>query len=167
MYKSIEQSEIILSLTGTVWQLRQRRGYISNTYIDAANPEIWESLKREFGERYDEQHIKESVAYCKKYNLDIEDRMVVVPVPFSTEGAQMLQHTKALQERESTLVAINPMRFSKLVTALRTVVTNEYRLDKEATSFDDILDAFRLALVFYKFEEKRREGPIISVVPYD
>jgi hypothetical protein len=53
-----------------------------NIYVDAANPEIWESLKREFGERYDEQHIKETTAYCKKYNLDIEDRMVVVPVPY-------------------------------------------------------------------------------------
>ena len=80
----------------------------------------------------------------------------------------MLQHAKALLERESGLVAINPVRFPKLVTALRIAVANEYKLDKEVTSFDDILDAFRLALVFYKFEERRKsEGPLISVVPYD
>ncbi|HEY9386214.1 MAG TPA: hypothetical protein VIP70_04190 [Nitrososphaeraceae archaeon] len=156
------------TMISTIWQLKQRCGYISNIYVDSANPEVWESLKREFGERYDEQHIKETAAYCKKYNLDIEDRMVVVPVPFSTEGAQMLQHAKALLEDENNLVAINPSRFHKLVTALRTAVANEYKLDKEQTSFDDILDAFRLALIFYKFvENKKDEGPIISIVTYD
>jgi len=41
-------------------------GLIS-TYIDAANPEIWQSLKREFGERYDEQYLKETMAHCKKH----------------------------------------------------------------------------------------------------
>ena len=43
---------------------------------------------------------------------------------------------------------INP-RFDKLITALRTAVDNEATLDKEATSYDDILDGFRLALQFY------------------
>jgi phage terminase large subunit len=33
-----------------VWQLKQQCGLISNIYTDAANPEIWESLKREFDE---------------------------------------------------------------------------------------------------------------------
>jgi hypothetical protein len=41
-------------------------------------------------------------------------------------------------------------RFQKLVTALRTAVANEYEIDKEQTSYNDILDAFRLALTFYK-----------------
>ena len=43
---------------------------------------------------------------------------------------------------------INP-RFDKLITALRTAVDNEATLDKEATSYDDIFDAFRLALQFF------------------
>ena|SRR5215475_10343370 len=42
-----------------VWQLRQKCSYISNIYLDAANPEVWESLKREFGERYDEAYIRD------------------------------------------------------------------------------------------------------------
>jgi hypothetical protein len=46
------------------------------------------------------------------------------------------------------LVAINP-RFDKLITALRTAVDNEGTLDKETTSYDDIFDAYRLALEFY------------------
>jgi hypothetical protein len=35
---------------------------------------------------------------CRKYNLHIEDRMTIVPVPFSIEGAKMLQHAKWLME---------------------------------------------------------------------
>jgi hypothetical protein len=110
-------------------------------------------------------------AYCKKYNLDIEDRMVVVPVPFSTEGTQMLQHAKSLLEDENNLVVINPTRFHKLVTALRTAVANEYKLDKEQTSFEDILDAFRLALIFYKYDENKNNGKkgevLMSAISYD
>jgi hypothetical protein len=79
--------------------------------------------------------------------------MFVVPVPFSVEGSKMLQHTKWLMEETeedgSSLIAIHP-KFDKLLTALRTAVANEYKLDKTATSFDDILDAFRLSLIFYK-----------------
>ena len=40
--------------------------------------------------------------------------------------------------------------FDKHLTGLRTAVANEYKLNKEVTSYDDIVDAFRLALTFYK-----------------
>jgi hypothetical protein len=50
-------------------------------------------------------------------------------------------------------IAINPDRFDKLITALRTAVDNDGTLDKESTSYNDIFDAFRLALKFYHFEE--------------
>jgi hypothetical protein len=66
----------------------------------------------------------------------------------------MLQHAKWLMEETeedgSSLIAIDKDKFHKLITGLRTAVANEYRLDKEVTSYDDILDAFRLSLVFYK-----------------
>jgi hypothetical protein len=137
-----------------VWRLKQRCGHITNIYCDAANPELWQALKKEFNEPFNEQYIADKKAECKKYNLHIEDRMFVVPVPFSIEGAHMLQHTKwLLEEREedgSSLIAIHKERFNKLVTALRTAVANEYKLDKEQTSYNDILDAFRLSLQFYK-----------------
>ena len=81
-----------------IWQLKQQCGYISNIYVDAANPEVWASLKREFEERYDIQYIKDTMAECRKLNTHIEDRMIVVPVPFSVEGAKMLQHAKYLME---------------------------------------------------------------------
>ena len=47
------------------------------------------------------------------------------------------------------LVTINP-KHMKLVTALRTAVENgEGNLDKEATSHDDLFDAFRMSLIFW------------------
>ena len=79
--------------------------------------------------------------------------MIVVPVPFAVEGAKMLQHAKWLMESQeddgSSLIAIDK-RYDKLLTGLRTAVANEYKLDKEVTSYNDLLDAFRLALQFYK-----------------
>jgi hypothetical protein len=63
-------------------------------------------------------------------------------------------------------IAINPDKFDKLITALRTAVDNDGTLDKEVTSYNDIFDAFRLALKFYHFEdsssfEEKNEGYII------
>jgi hypothetical protein len=76
-----------------------------------------------------------------------------VPVPFSTEGAHMLQHAKWLMEETdedgTSLVAIHK-KFDKLLTGLRTAVANEYKLNKEDTVYADLVDAFRLALTFYK-----------------
>jgi hypothetical protein len=136
-----------------IWDIKQKCGYMSNIYVDAANPEIWESLKREFDESSDNNYIRDQFAFCKKYNLHIEGRMIVVPVPFSVEGAKMLQHAKYILEETdedgSSLIAIHK-RFDKLLTGLRTAVANEYKLDKTETVYSDQVDAFRLALTFYK-----------------
>jgi hypothetical protein len=56
-------------------------------------------------------------------------------------------------EQDGERIAINPDRFDKLITALRTAVDNDGTLDKESTSYNDIFDAFRLALKFYHFHE--------------
>jgi hypothetical protein len=81
--------------------------------------------------------------------------MNVVPVNFSTEHRSMLGNCKMLLEREGGYIAINP-KFDKLITSLRTAVENDGMLDKEATSYDDVFDAFRLALCFYRFSESIR-----------
>jgi hypothetical protein len=43
---------------------------------------------------------------------------------------------------------------STLITALRTAVDNDGKLDKELTSYNDIFDAFKPALTFDHFEER-------------
>ena len=146
-------------MINVIWSLKQQYGHVTNIYVDAANPEVWQALKKEFGEPYNQQYINDQRIECRKYNFNLEDRMIIVPVPFQLEGGHMLQHTKWLleetEEDGSSLIAIHPS-FEKLLTSLRTAVANEYKLQKEQTSFNDILDAFRLSLQFYKRSKIRR-----------
>ena len=61
----------------------------------------------------------------------------------------MLTHSKLILEKGYLI--IHP-KFNKLIIALRTAIENgEGVLDKEATSYDDMLDAFRLAMKYYRF----------------
>lgn len=69
---------------------------------------------------------------------------------FSKEHKAMLAHTKELLEYQNGLMAIHP-KHTKLITSLRTAVENgEGMLDKDATSHDDLLDAYRLSLIFWR-----------------
>jgi hypothetical protein len=65
---------------------------------------------------------------------------------------QMLYHAKFLLENK--YVRINGKRFDKLITSLRTAIATEGILDKQQTSFNDILDSFRLVLWLYKVTEQ-------------
>jgi hypothetical protein len=80
--------------------------------------------------------------------------MRIVAVNLNSEHKAMLEHCNMLLEKDGGKIAINPDRFDKLITSLRTTVDNDGTLDKEATSYNDIFDAFRLALKFYHFEKK-------------
>jgi hypothetical protein len=79
--------------------------------------------------------------------------MRIVPVNFNSEHKAMLGHCKMILENDGGHIAINPDKFDKLITALRTAVDNDGILDKEATSYNDIFDALRLALKFYRHQE--------------
>ena len=52
------------------------------------------------------------------------------------------------KEQDPGKIAINPDKFDKLITVLRTAVDNDGTLDKESSSCNDIFDAFRLVLKF-------------------
>jgi hypothetical protein len=83
--------------------------------------------------------------------------MKIAPVSFNSEHKAMLGHCKMIIESDGGRIAINPDRFDKLITALRTAVDNDGVLDKKATSYNDIFDAFRLALKFYRYEDSSSE----------
>ena len=74
--------------------------------------------------------------------------MSVISVSFNVEHKEMLGHAKMILEKG--FVAINPL-FDKLITSMGTAVAEENSLDKEATSYHDILDAYQLALKNYIF----------------
>jgi hypothetical protein len=134
-----------------IWEIMKECSGVDAIYVDAANPEIISTLKRELSEEDDWNFIHERLSYCKKNNLQIEREMKVIPVAFSTEGTAMLAHVKSLLENKTRVIAIHP-EFGKLITSLKTAVTDDFgRLDKQATLYHDIFDAFRLALRFYVF----------------
>ena len=109
-------------------------------------PEFITTLKELVGETTRWEYIQDKILYCKKHNLDLARYMVVVPVAFSTSAKDMLVHTKELLEFDRPLIAINPT-FTKLITSLRTAISDDSgKLSKEDTSYDNVLDAFRLAL---------------------
>ena len=125
---------------------------VDTTYIDGANPSFIKSLKLQIGEDADYDKV---IARYRAEGLGDSwgEHMRIVPVNFNTEHKAMLGHCKMLLEHDGGRIAINPDRFDKLITALRTAVDNDGVLDKESTSYNDIFDAFRLALKFYRFEE--------------
>jgi hypothetical protein len=148
-----------------VADLYQEFTNIKNIFVDAANPELISSLKREVAKERDNwAYVQEKMAYCKKHHTDINRHMKVVPVPFSTEGKNMLIHTKELLEFQTPILAINP-KFEKLTTSLRTAISDDLgKLDKEATSYDNVLDAFRLSLQMFKLKEKESDHILSATI---
>ena len=136
------------SMLDRIWEIKQEIG-LSACYVDAANPEIWTGLKRMFNEPYSESYMSDKMSWYRKNNLDPANHMRIIPTPFNPEGKKMLQHCKSLLEDSKQLVLIDK-RFDKLLTSLRTAVAEEYKLKKEDTSYNDILDAFMLSLQYYK-----------------
>jgi hypothetical protein len=112
-----------------------------------------ESLKLQIGEDADYDKV---IARFKSEGLgdNWSENMRIVPINFNKEHKAMLGHCKMIIEQNPGRIAINPDKFDKLITALRTAVDNDGTLDKESTSYNDIFDAFRLALKFYQFQER-------------
>jgi hypothetical protein len=126
---------------------------VHKVYIDGANPSFIRSLKLQIGEDPDYDKV---IARYRSEGLGDDswsENMKIVPVNFNKEHKAMLGHCKMLLEHDGGRIAINPDKFDKLVTAVRTAVDNDGTLDKEATSYNDIFDAFRLAMKFYHFED--------------
>ena len=66
--------------------------------------------------------------------------MKIIPVNFNKEHKAMLGHCKMIMEDDRSKIAINPDKFDKLITSLRTAVDNDGTLDKEATSYNNVFD---------------------------
>ena len=127
--------------------------------IDGANPSFIRSLKI---------HLNENPAY-EKVIARYKDKkinwqsfaMKVLPINFNQEHKAMLSYCKMLLE--NGYIVINPV-FDKLVTSLRTAIEDNGILDKETTSYNDVFDAFRLALRYYKINQSREKDQQAAVV---
>ena len=135
-----------------IFRLIKQLGNIKNIAVDGSNPELIVSLKRKIDENSKWSYIQEKVQYCKKHNLNLAQYMIVCPTVFNTENINfMASHSKRLLDDSRGLISINP-KFSKLITALRGAVFNEYKLDKEESVHNDLIDTFLMLCTFFKFK---------------
>jgi hypothetical protein len=147
-YSKPDFSEMISEL----WRLKNHCNHISNIIVDAANPEVISTIRREFGkDQYSEQGIRDIIASCRRHSIPIETRLFCVPKSFAVEGKAMLQHAVRLMDDPEGLVAI-PEQYEPLIVALRTATANEWRLDKSHSVSNDLTDAFIMALSFFKLK---------------
>ena len=139
-------------MLSTVYSLMSKYN-VDKVYIDGVNRSFIRSLKLQIGEEPDYDKVIARYRSVKLGDNSWSQDMKIVPVNFNAEHKAMLGHCKMILENDGGRIAINPDRFDKLITSLRTAVDSDGTLDKEATSYNDIFDAFRLALKFYHFEE--------------
>ena len=131
-----------------VWDIKNMVGNLNNIYSDAVNTEYIKALKDEFGENSDWQYIRDKISYCRKNRLRVENYMKIIPVSFGSEGPSMLVHLKNLLDHEDGLISIPP-RFENLIIGLKGAVSVEYKLQKEESPFNDLIDAMRLACRYF------------------
>src|SRR5919106_1420678 len=126
-YHKPDYNEMLSTIYGLM-----RKYNVDKVYIDGANPSFIRSLKLQIGE--DPDYDKVIARYkSEKLGGNWSQNMRIVPVNFNAEHKAMLGHCKMLLEDERRKIAINPERFDKLITALRTAVDNDGTLDKEST----------------------------------
>jgi hypothetical protein len=127
-----------------ILQLKQRH-HVTKLYVDGANPEIIRELKSRIGE-YHDYHAwltEEQI-----WSLRSSNSWQIIPVNFQKRHREMLQWTYTLMSKR--FVKIHPS-LQKLIVSLRTgIVSDEWKLDKQQTSYHDILDSFRLACSNYE-----------------
>jgi hypothetical protein len=106
--------------------------------VDGSNAGFVRQLKVVFGENPDYDY------------KDVSPETIeILPVSFSTEHKQMLSYLYMMITREYLAI---PEKYDKLIVSLRTAQAKEYSLDKEQTSYDDLLDRLRLSLKGYNIK---------------
>jgi hypothetical protein len=144
-YERPDYNDMLSKIIGLI-----SRYNIDHIYVDGANPEVVSNLKRGIGERSRPEQYSHLIERARKYGRGLENYMKVIPVHFAREHKELLAHSKMALEKGC--LEIHP-QFDKLRIALRTAFENgEGILDKEATSHDDIFDAFRLSLKYYRID---------------
>jgi hypothetical protein len=128
-------------------------------YIDGTSVSFIKSLKISL---HEDEYYDEIISECRSKKWDGGSVMNVVPVNFGIEHKIMLGNVKLFLEKG--YLAIHH-KHDKLITALKTATEKmEGTLDKEATSFDDTFDAFRLAMKFFYFKPKDEDASRAALV---
>jgi hypothetical protein len=121
------------------WDIWQQYGYMNTLfYVDGSMRALVNLLK---------------IRWHETLNWDTGDvspeLVKIIPVNFNTEHKNMLSNLHAVISKGYLAI---PEKYDKLLTSLRTAHAKELTLDKEQTSYDDLLDALRLSLKAYAIE---------------
>ena len=105
-------------------------------FVDGSARGFITSLKIAFGENPNYEKVEDVLPGNNK----------IIPVNFSTDHKKMISHLAMLFNEEYIGIA---EKYDKLIISLKTAVVNEYTLDKESTSYNDLFDGLRLSLKCY------------------
>ena len=53
------------AMVDKLWELKRMLGSVTNIYVDSANPEIIQTLKRDFNELHSDQCVREKITCWK------------------------------------------------------------------------------------------------------
>lgn len=133
---------------------------VHNIFIDASAAGFITSLKYRLGDNdynsYESRldKVPDNIINSIDDHLKYGHHYAVKPVNFGTMHKELLSHD--LQIISKHRIRIHPT-FDKLTVALRTAIVNPNgTLDKENTSYDDVLDAWSLSNLNYFFKEREQ-----------
>ena len=122
------------------WDIWKQHGFMNCLfYIDGSNRAMVNLLKIKWNESLDWETNEEMSPELVK----------VIPVNFNTQHKNMIGNLHAAISKG--YLAIDP-KYDKLLTSLRTAYAKELTLDKEQTSYNDLLDGLRLSLKGYNLK---------------
>ena len=122
------------------WSIWKKYGFMNLWYYcDAANAGMINLMKVRW---------QESTNWTRTEDVTPHNNHII-PVSFTGNHKQMLSHLHLMASRG--LLAVDP-KYDKLITSLRTAYATELSLDKNQTSYDDLLDGLRLSLKGYSIE---------------
>jgi len=128
-------------LVNLIFNLYHKYGhYNTSIFVDGSNRAFVNLLKVAFNE---------SLNWEKSMVKPNPNSMNVIPVSFNAEHKEMLSHLAMLVSKEYLCI---PKEFDKMEIALRTAYADEYSLNKDRSSYNDLTDALRLACKMYKMK---------------
>jgi hypothetical protein len=90
----------------------------------------------------------ENINYTKAEDVTLHNNRII-PVNFVQEHKPLLQNLYSLVSNEYLCI---PQSMEKVIISLKSAIANEYSLDKNQSSYNDTLDALRLACRPFHFD---------------
>lgn len=120
---------------------------VHNIYIDASAPSVISSVKRLLNDYPTDTYLDRKAQLEKDYpSTPIERFMRVIPVAFTPQHRQeMLSNLHSFIDDDRGIMGIHP-KYDRLISSLRGAISEDNKLIKDDSPFNDSLDSCMLAL---------------------